>query len=60
MAWPGQPWLERKFREGDTLLVTGQLSDEVATYALDGRTGIPGRVRSRITVPSPSCLLPAR
>jgi ATP-dependent DNA helicase RecG len=23
VAWPGQPWLERKIREGDTLLVTG-------------------------------------
>ena len=23
VAWPGQPWLERKLREGDTLLVTG-------------------------------------
>jgi len=22
-AWPGQPWLERRFREGDILLVTG-------------------------------------
>jgi len=22
-AWPGQPWLDRKIREGDTLLVTG-------------------------------------
>ncbi len=22
-AWPGQPWLERKLREGDLLLVTG-------------------------------------
>ncbi len=22
-AWPGQPWLERKVREGDVLLVTG-------------------------------------
>lgn len=22
-AWPGQPWLDRKVREGDTLLVTG-------------------------------------
>src|SRR5690606_34777037 len=22
-AWPGQPWLDRKLREGDTLLVTG-------------------------------------
>lgn len=23
VAWPGQPWLERKIREGDELLVTG-------------------------------------
>ncbi len=23
VAWPGQPWLERKVREGDVLLVTG-------------------------------------
>jgi ATP-dependent DNA helicase RecG len=23
VAWPGQPWLERKLREGDELLVTG-------------------------------------
>jgi ATP-dependent DNA helicase RecG len=23
IAWPGQPWLERKIREGDVLLVTG-------------------------------------
>ncbi|MEJ2539563.1 MAG: ATP-dependent DNA helicase RecG [Gemmatimonadota bacterium] len=23
VAWPGQPWLDRKFREGDTILVTG-------------------------------------
>ena len=22
-AWPGQPWLDRKIREGDTILVTG-------------------------------------
>jgi len=25
VAWPGQPWLERKLREGDTLLVTGRV-----------------------------------
>ena len=24
-AWPGQPWLDRKIREGDTLLVTGPI-----------------------------------
>jgi ATP-dependent DNA helicase RecG len=23
VAWPGQPWLDRKLREGDTLLATG-------------------------------------
>jgi len=23
VAWPGQPWLERRFREGDELLVSG-------------------------------------
>lgn len=23
VSWPGQPWLERKIREGDTLLVSG-------------------------------------
>ena len=23
VAWPGKPWLERKIRDGDTLLVTG-------------------------------------
>ncbi len=25
IAWPGQPWLDRKLREGDTLLVTGKV-----------------------------------
>ena len=25
LAWPGQPWLDRKLREGDTLLVTGKV-----------------------------------
>ncbi len=25
VAWPGQPWLDRKLREGDTLLVTGRV-----------------------------------
>ena len=24
-AWPGQPWLDRKLREGDTVLVTGRV-----------------------------------
>ena len=25
VAWPGQPWLDRKLRQGDTLLVTGKV-----------------------------------
>ena len=25
VAWPGQPWLDRKLREGDRLLVTGKV-----------------------------------
>ena len=25
VAWPGQPWLDRKLREGDTLLVSGRV-----------------------------------
>ena len=25
VAWPGQPWLERKLREGDVLLVSGKV-----------------------------------
>ncbi|MBA8817616.1 6-phosphogluconolactonase (cycloisomerase 2 family) [Microbacterium halimionae] len=44
----------------DTLLIAGQLSDEVASLSLDDRTGIPGRVRHRVDVASPTCLLPLR
>ncbi len=44
----------------DTLLVAGQLSDEVASLTIDARTGVPGRVRHRTQAATPSCLLPAR
>lgn len=44
----------------DTLLVAGQLSDEVVSLTLDVRTGVPGRVRHRTAAPSPTCILPAR
>lgn len=44
----------------DTLLVAGQESDEVTSLGIDLRTGVPGRVRHRTQVPSPSCLLPLR
>ena len=55
VAWPRHHVVIR-----DTLLVAGQLGDEVASLALDLRTGVPGGVRHRPTVPSPTCLLPAR
>jgi len=41
----------------DILLVAGQRSDEVASLTLDVRSGVPGRVRHRAEVPSPTCLL---
>ncbi len=44
----------------DTLLVAGQLSNEVASLTLDIRTGVPGRVRHRSEAPSPTQLLPLR
>ncbi|MER7797263.1 beta-propeller fold lactonase family protein [Microbacterium sp. NPDC096154] len=44
----------------DTLMVAGQASHEVATLALDERTGVPGRVRHRLAVPTPQHILPVR
>jgi 6-phosphogluconolactonase (cycloisomerase 2 family) len=44
----------------DALLVAGQDSHEIASLALDERTGVPGRVRHRLAVPSPQHILPAR
>lgn len=55
VAWPRHHAVVR-----DTLLVAGQHSHEVATMTLDERTGVPGRVRHRITVPSPSRILADR
>jgi ATP-dependent DNA helicase RecG len=49
-AWPGQPWLDRKLREGDTILVTGPVKffhgnqlhpREFTVLSRDGETG-PG------------------
>ncbi|WP_340638614.1 lactonase family protein [Microbacterium protaetiae] len=56
----GVNWPRHHVVVRDTLLVGGQLSDEVASLSLDQRTGVPGRVRYRTAVPSPTCLLPAR
>ncbi|MBO3665109.1 lactonase family protein [Microbacterium stercoris] len=44
----------------DALLVAGQGSHEIASLALDQRTGIPGRVRHRLSTPSPQHILPVR
>ena len=42
MHWPRHHVVAR-----DTLLVAGQLSDEVVSLGIDLRTGVPGRVRHR-------------
>lgn len=52
----GVDWPRHHLVVRDTLLVAGQLSDEVASLTLDTRTGVPGRVRHRTAVPSPTCL----
>jgi 6-phosphogluconolactonase (cycloisomerase 2 family) len=44
----------------DTLLVAGQDSHEIASLPVDQRTGVPGRVRHRLAVPSPQHILPIR
>lgn len=54
----GVDWPRHHLVVRDTLLVAGQRSDEVASLALDDRTGVPGRVRHRTAAPSPTCILP--
>ena len=56
----GVNWPRHHVVVRDTLLVAGQLGDEVASLGLDLRTGVPGTVRHRTAVPAPTCLLPAR
>ena len=53
--WPRHHVIER-----DTVLVAGQLSNEVVSLTLDERTGVVGRVRRRIEAPSPTRLLADR
>jgi 6-phosphogluconolactonase (cycloisomerase 2 family) len=54
----GVDWPRYHMVARDTLLVAGQHSNDVASLTLDERTGVPGRVRHRADVPSPTCLLP--
>lgn len=56
----GVDWPRHHLVVRDTILVAGQLSNEVASLTIDLRTGVPGRVRHRTEAPSPTCLLPAR
>ncbi|MEL5991136.1 lactonase family protein [Microbacterium phosphatis] len=44
----------------DALLIAGQGSNEIASLAVDQRTGVPGRVRHRLAVPTPQHILPVR
>jgi len=60
VAWPGQPWLDRKLRQGDELLVTGpvkffhgrQLQPRESTVL--ARAGAEGRERGRIFATYPA------
>lgn len=56
----GVRWPRHHLVVRDTLLVAGQLSDDVVSLALDERTGVPGRVRHRADAPSPTCLTQLR
>jgi 6-phosphogluconolactonase (cycloisomerase 2 family) len=56
----GVRWPRHHLVVRDTLLVAGQLSDEVVSLGLDLRTGVPGRVRHRTPAPSPTCLARSR
>ncbi|MDQ1123883.1 lactonase family protein [Microbacterium trichothecenolyticum] len=60
LAETGTHWPRHHVVVDDTLLVAGQLADEVVSLPLDARTGIPGRVRHRTPSPSPTRLLPVR
>jgi 6-phosphogluconolactonase (cycloisomerase 2 family) len=54
----GVHWPRHHVVVRDTILVAGQLADEVVSLGIDPRTGVPGRVRHRAAAPAPTCLLP--
>lgn len=60
LAEAGTHWPRHHVVVNDTLLVAGQLADEIVSLPLDARTGVPGRVRHRTASPSPTRLLPMR
>ncbi len=60
LAESGVDWPRHHVVERDTVLVAGQLSNEIVSLTLDERTGAIGRVRRRVEAPSPTRLLAAR
>lgn len=60
LAETGTHWPRHHLVVDDTLLVAGQLADEIVSLPLDERTGVPGRVRHRTVSPSPTRLLARR
>lgn len=60
LAETGTHWPRHHLVVDDTLLVAGQLADEIVSLPLDARTGVPGRVRHRTVSPSPTRLLARR
>lgn len=53
----GVDWPRHHVLERDTLLIAGERSNDIVSLAIDERTGVPGRVRHRVSAPSPACLL---
>ncbi len=60
LAESGVTWPRHHLVVRDTLLVAGQRSNDVVSLSLDIRTGVPGRVRHRASVPTPTRILRAR
>jgi 6-phosphogluconolactonase len=55
----GGDWPRHHLLDGSFLRVANQRSGDIATLALDSRTGVPERILSTIPVGSPACLLVA-
>lgn len=54
----GVDWPRHHLVVRDTILVAGQLSNEIVSLTVDLRTGVPGKVRHRVEAASPTCLAP--
>ncbi|MDH5758366.1 MAG: ATP-dependent DNA helicase RecG [Gemmatimonadota bacterium] len=60
LAWPGQPWLDRKIREGDVLLATGPvrffhgLQLQPREFTVLDREGMKGGERGHVFVTYPA------